>query len=90
MTKKELIKKLVSLYKLRLNPQSKFYTQDIQEYKERLSFDNVTELKRKLSNLESYSNEKSSFNKTVKKEISKMDKNGLFDINKIKSKNMLD
>lgn len=85
--KKQLINKLVLNYKKTLNVNSKWYEQDLAVFKDNVSKLSLKELQDKLDRLNQYD---TTLVKKAKKEISKLNKAGMFDITNMSNKNCLD
>jgi hypothetical protein len=88
--KSSLISQLVANYKKTLNTSSKWFAQDLADFKANVSRLSVKELEVKLGRLTSLNDENSSFNKKVKKEVSLLNRGGMFDMSKMKAANCLD
>jgi hypothetical protein len=88
--KQQLIKNLVSNYKKTLNPSSKWFTQDVQDFASRVSKLSVKEMEIKLGRISSLVDDNSLFNKKVKKEINFMAKGGMFNVSEMKPANCMD
>lgn len=88
--KAQLIKKAVELYKLTLNTNSKFYADDVRDFKANISGLSETQINEKISRLNAITSNKSTFNKSVEKEMRKMDNAGMFNVSSMAPKNALD
>ena len=88
--KNSLVNQLVANYKKTLNPSSKWFTQDVADFKTNISRLSVKELEQKLGRISQYVNDNSFLSKQVNKEIKNMDKAGMFNINKMKAANCMD
>jgi hypothetical protein len=86
--KKQLITQAVKLYKKSLNPKSKWFNQDVTDFKSQLENKSIAELKEQVSRLSVYDSSK--FKKDANKEVSKLNKGGMFDISNMSGKNALD
>ncbi len=87
MTKQELIKQAVKLFKGTLNPQSKWYNQDMTDYYNRIQFASVEQIKTSINNM-SYAGSKK-VDSDVKREIAKLEQAGMFDVKSMKPINQL-
>lgn len=74
----DLIKKCVAEYTKTLNKKSKWYSADISEYRHNLSKLSKSDITTKLNNLKQLNSSTSALSKTVSKEISLLDRNGMF------------
>lgn len=88
--KSSLVNQLVANFKKTLNPSSKWFAQDVADFKANVSRLSVKELEQKLGRFTALNDEKSTFNKTVKAEVKLMDKSGLFNVSSMKLENCLD
>ena len=88
--KNSLVNQLVSNFKKTLNSTSKWFAQDVADFKANVSSLSVKELEQKLSRFTAMTDEKSTFNKVVKKEVSLMNNSGLFNVSNMKAVNCLD
>jgi hypothetical protein len=88
--KNSLITQLVATFKRTLNPSSKWFNQDVADFKANVSRLSVKELENKLGRFTALNDEKSSFNKSVKKEVKLMEREGMFNVSNIKPNNCLD
>lgn len=86
--KSQLITEAIQAFKLTLNPESKFYNQDIIEFKNAISKKSAQDIKDHINRLKSYSSKY--FEKKVNKELSKLDKQGMFNIKNFSPDNCLD
>ena len=88
--KTSLVNQLVANFKRTLNPSSKWFAQDVADFKANVSRLSVKELEQKLGRFNAMNDEKSTFNKAVKKEVRLMDKSGLFNVSNMKPANCMD
>ena len=77
---KSIITAAIEQYKKTINPASKWYTQDIADFKQRISVLPTKEVERILNNLSSMNNGNSNFNKSVKSEVKALNKAGMFEM----------
>ena len=85
-----MIIEAVEIYAGTLNPNSKFYNEDLQNFKRGISAKSEEEIKLHIDRLIQFSNPKSQFNLSADKEVRKMDKGGMYDVNRLKPINALD
>ena len=88
--KKVLINQLVENFKTMLNPQSKFYKEDLANFKEKVSTLSVNELKERVGRMNAMNDENSEFNRAVRRETKRMEAAGMFDVGKMKQDNAID
>lgn len=88
--RKQLIQQLIEKYKKSLNQKSKWYSEDVKQYKKAISELSVDELNRKLGNISALVDNDSKFNRAVRKEITKLDNAGMYNISGMKPGNALD
>lgn len=72
-----------------LDVNSKWYLQDLADFKKRAAYSDLKKLPQQLANLQALNNSKSSFTKTVNKEIKKLDAAGMFIAENLNPKNAL-
>lgn len=90
MTKQQLLKELLEQRKKSLNKNSKWYSQDIADYKENISKLSVKDLESRLEMFNAFSDPKSQFNKMANAEMKLMNKGGMYNIGNMKPTNCLD
>ena len=88
MNRKQLIAELLAEYRKSLNPSSKWFTQDIQEFKEKVSELRTSEVAERLRNRRAFNSP--AFEKLVAKEEAKLNKAGMYDIGNMRPENALD
>mgnify|MGYP001768575897 CR=1 FL=1 len=88
--KKQLINQVVASFKKSLNPNSKWYAQDLADFKARVSQLSVKELQEKAERLGAFYNPNSLLNRTANAEIKRMSKGGMFNVGNMKPENCLD
>jgi hypothetical protein len=88
--KKQLIAELTNLYKKSLNSSSKFYTQDVADFKKRAETKTEAQLRQQLANMKCIMGMDSKVNKIVNTEVKRMDKAGMFKVGNMKPVNALD
>lgn len=81
---------IVSLFKSSLHKDSKFYEQDLADFKRTLAGKSESEAKEQLARLRALSGLDAAFNNTVSKEMDKLDKSGMFSMHNMKPTNALD
>ena len=90
MNTAQMIAEMIEFKKRSLNPKSKWFTQDLQDYTDAVKRLSAPELLRAYNNIRAMNDKNSSFNKTVNKEILKMQKAGMYDVSRMSPKNALD
>jgi hypothetical protein len=85
--KKDMISQAVALYKKTLNPNSKWFSQDVEDFKNQLAKESVSVIKEKISRLSVYDSK--AFKKEIDKHISVLGKGGMFDVKNMDGKNAL-
>ena len=88
--KNSLVNQLVANFKKTLNPSSKWFAQDVADFKANVLRLSVKELEQKLGRFAALNDEKSTLNKVVRKEVKLMDKSGLFNVSNMKLANCMD
>lgn len=89
-SKDKLILEVVNEYKKTLNPKSKWFTSDLNEFRAKLEVMSVSEISEKLSRLRQFSDPKSDLNKKVNKEMNLLYKSGMYEVKNMGVKNSLD
>jgi len=84
------IDKVIEAYKETLNPSSKWYEDDVNDFKRKISHKTEAELQQQLANILAISGKNQKFNSIVNKEINRMNKGGMFNVNAMKPINGLD
>jgi hypothetical protein len=79
MQRDKLINKIVANYKQTLNQNSKWFSQDVQEFRKNLSVLSVKELIEKLARLSYYNSQ--TFERQANREINTLDKAGMYNLN---------
>jgi len=90
MTKQQLIKETIREYKKTLDPQSKWYQDDVVSFTTGIKKKTVSELQTTLGNLRSLNNPNSDLSRTVKKETRLLDNAGMFNIKNLSPIHALD
>lgn len=91
MTIKELKKEIIKEYKESLDSNSKFYEQDLCDFSAKIkTLKDKDRLEKQLGNLSCLNGKSRIFNNKIGKELSVLDKSGMFDIKKMQPKNALD
>lgn len=88
--KKQLIDQVVKNFKTTLNSSSKWFIEDLSNFKKGVSEKSVKELEQMISNFNAMNDENSSFNRSIRSEEKRMLKCGMFNVNNMKPFNCLD
>ena len=88
--KTSLVNELVANFKKTLKPSSKWFAQDVEDFKSNVEKLSVDELQIRWGNMNAMRNENSSFNKAIRAEEKKMLKSGMFNVGCMKPENCLD
>lgn len=86
----ELDKQLILVYKRTLRPNSKWFAQDLADFRRHISQKTTQEKQRILNNLRNLTEDDSPLAKEVEREIKSLDKAGMYDIRKIGPEHQLD
>ena len=84
------IDKVIEAYKETLNPSSKWYEDDLNDFKCRISHKTESELMQQLANILAVSGKDKRVNSIVNNEINRMSRGGMFNVNTMKPINGLD
>lgn len=86
--KKQLIKTAIELFTKTLDKKSKFYSQDISDFKIRIQSTSIQQLQQSVNNMSYMASKKSDID--FERETTKLDKAGMFNIGNMKTINALD
>lgn len=86
--KKQLIKTAIELFTKTLDKKSKFYQQDITDFKNRIQSASAQQLEQSINNMSYMASKKSDID--FERETRKLDKAGMFNIGNMKPINALD
>lgn len=87
---KELKARLLKRYIKTLNSNSKWYSEDIKTFKESIISQSEIQLKQRLSNMICLNGDSTSFNKEIEEIQSELDKGGMYNVNNMSGKSLLD
>ena len=90
MNRPELIRQIIRLYTASQNAKSKWFAQDLADFKLAISLRTDKELKQQLANLNALAGNDSRFNRICDKEEKRMQRAGMYDLGNMKPKNALD
>ncbi len=90
MKRSQLESELIKEFTKSLNPSSRWYKIDIEDFTANIKAWDNNRCMQSLSNMKAMNNPDSKFNRDVDKEIEKMEHAGLFNIGNMKPENCLD
>jgi len=88
--KQQLIKEVYALYKGSLNAKSKWYADDLSDFRALLQTKTVEQLKQQIANMRGIMGLDEQLNRVLSAEEKRMERAGMYDLGKMKPENALD